>query len=1588
MIDASHQPLSPIRGRRPSTEASDQPTADSVSSPPSLPSAVDAAGGASGGPRSRYSFARSSISRASISSASSASSGLSLPASSQRASRRSFRRDRGIESSGVSSAMRAYTPQVHTFHEDLQEPPGSASGEVSPGTPSPGAGTRRSRMATPAACSAFSSSVLSSSSEDSISSLASSPNPSSLTSPTPLEDNGPEDEGLDGEDAFRDYAGREDCSSVPLTPSLGVDRFLSSGTCAFLRSRSSSSLTRGEPEGTPRMPYLDLCTSVQPALDSAPASRGYRRQHRSVSPASSLSTERPTSAAIRHAHRTAGTPFAAPRRAGPSVHFPSGLSSFNHRGGAAGVFAFSAATEGEGSEAVSSSGDESVVRGRGQVSFCSSPHSYEDDVTRASCRVADLSGRMQRPRHNAAFLVDPVVSASVCSHLYPRRTREGGPEIRHANGSASKAGNQLYIEGARELTPPRSLSPPAAADASRRAEGPGSRSHVSPGFVDLPSPSSLLLHLDEATTGTAVGEERRGGWRKFLASLAAMRARKWSSSDGKGMAPGAVTTTLGEDEDDPDPVTPSTASPPPPSLKGRVREMAAATRRASSACIRPGRLSGRCYFYMHLLSLLLLLCLVLLAGTLHHDQKIHRLRPKQVAELQLHTSQRLWAACARASSASASPLGPAAFLESSAVVASDVSLESGGARALEAAQAWHERISAPSFLRICRHVGRGWLPSGRARGEESSDGAAAAVTSNEGDPGKDLGLSAESVTAGKILSCFLRPCEGTGSSPSPSCMHWPSASSLEAGARFPTCRASPAWRGLDDLAQLCLPLVELQADVPAKTASAALGPASGDARADAQAGCDTWRSTMLQQSGLSETCAAASSAGVCQANSASRATTAALSNENAAPATPGSSADPASPSGSGLALPAFSFPRSVSFFFFHREGLPASFLDPERHVLACTEVDSPFLHLFSSLRTSDAYRMFSASFVSLLSSVSTVFSPHEGDDRTHEGAPPAGDKSKQTGELVARKSHDETSAGPFTLETRARACKQIFRGAACSASLADFELGVVSLLAASCQQSCRDRASRLGCLDEDLAADAKRQRAGAYASTLRAAFGNLLPQFFLLSYESALAAQEATETASASQGAAAAGQGPPSQGTESPPPHLSPVLPVDRHAVASDAYAPLPSFLPQSSLLFDFAVFATPCYPFSRFLHRRLVSWGGLQFHILLFGGWIHSLFAPEPLTLLHVPRAFFLVLVSAYRGLVLYEGLNWIEKAVWARNTHCGRPEERNPSEASTPTTDKETSGDGAQQEPSPDNRGTATRSQATEEDGERTRPDTSSTEDGASSGDKTNSEGGWWARKDLSDHVVLYVMAIVFMSIEVSAARSSHAPPSFSEVPTPTTGADASRRRARWFTCLPPCLLPRKISSFLYILVFAYYGILFLCCLHMAYYTAVFFHTPEEIWAGLTVGLCFLVLPIILVLEVLEKPSLQRIGIGSGEKKAAERAAAAAAAASASAAGAQNQAGGDEPAGGASPRVGKTRRGSRTVATDEHAGSATEAGAAVSGGVEGSSRESNKASAVRLAERGVAHAENRDGECQSAEETARRGVRDGGCARGTHAL
>ncbi|OEH73834.1 inositol phospholipid synthesis protein scs3p [Cyclospora cayetanensis] len=151
-----------------------------------------------------------------------------------------------------------------------------------------------------------------------------------------------------------------------------------------------------------------------------------------------------------------------------------------------------------------------------------------------------------------------------------------------------------------------------------------------------------------------------------------------------------------------------------------------------------------------------------------------------------------------------------------------------------------------------------------------------------------------------------------------------------------------------------------------------------------------------------------------------------------------------------------------------------------------------------------------------------------------------------------------------------------------------------------------------------------------YASALRAATGGLLPSAFLRLFDQEKQAPSAASAARLWEISVAPSETPP---------------PGEVSEAAEYAQSEKGAFgsLPLVSLQPEFAAFGTPCYPLARFLHQRLLGWGGLQLHLLLLGGWGFSLFSAAPLTLVHVPRAAFLSLLILYRGICLYTGFNWL---------------------------------------------------------------------------------------------------------------------------------------------------------------------------------------------------------------------------------------------------------------------------------------------------------------------------------------------------------
>ncbi|PFH34252.1 hypothetical protein BESB_074040 [Besnoitia besnoiti] len=1569
MVDASvHRPVSPLRSRRSSAEQRES-AASAVPFPPfsrpspSLPHGFESRaslsvvpppasgyGGCMAGASSPASVGSASSVSSMSSSSSSVASAFSMRASSSASSRAGVAEAAGGESR--SSALSASPAHAHTpaatpawpRHPHASDTGAAALRSLSPGSPSSvdsraTAGSRRPLDVPAAGPRPFSSSgLLSSPSEESNSSL--SPVPSSLTSPTPVEERAPDDE--DAASLPPSYDERGDGRPLTLSPSFNCKRdgTPSSGLRLFPGSSYSSASSRRESaDATPTVRYRESTAFASSFGPPSPFTRPRRLPRHAAGAASSLHSRRRSSASS--AYDVSARPVVRAR--------PAAGAERPERARDADARRFSLVAVGpaevDSDTLASSSGEESSPSAHETPAefFDRRPafHGSEDEYFGAhpsSCAGATFSGASHS--RQAAFFVDSGSLSPARAHTATRTLRAAvtyGASRAAPEAACLQHGHRhrhlLYAEDvAAQQTPARARSPRFAVEACLSGESGSvagrTRTISSPSLLDLPSSpsprSSLRLPLDdEAAAGPTEGEDHRrgGGWRKFLTSLAAMRARRRRrTTDGSDSLPGgdAATVVPGDEEEDGDsgPHSTFSASPQPPaSLASRLADALTAARDACVACMRPGRLPGRTYFYLLLVWLLLLLFLVLCLGTRHHEQKLYRLRPKQVAELQLHTTQRLWSACLRSSSATPNPSSPNASLAPLSGLPVPPACASLFFPAVDSF-ALGDGVSLPSLHRVCRQVGPVLLASAGKRqlGANAQQNLHEVSLQHRGDP------SPEAVTAGALLTYFLQPCEPPaetqGASAARPLAPCPSRSPAADAASCELLRGaqrggSGAWRALAALSDWCLSLKGPQVDSSfgsaEKPAALSGAPEAAETRASQTEGSPP-RSRKPSGREEGESCAASSSAGMCVRDSA-RLTVSSLSDAwSRAHA-------PASLPGVSGSSPVFAFPRNVSFFFFHSEGLPSSFLGSARELLVCTEADAPLSHVFALLQRSPAYVSAAAAFSSFSATLFRALPLPalrvSGGGDAPERLRPGLDSDKQTGGPAAVAAPERANR----VSPREGACvgpgggeRQGAQGLLCAEEHSDFEHGVVSLLAASPspQRDCLSNPER--CLRTAAAAGTRGEsatgdRLEAYASTLRAAFGNLLPHVFLLNYESALAAREAEETR-------VAGSDPLSpawfSGDSASHSHKSPG--------SSPSFYPLTSLLPDSSLLFDFSVFSTPCYPLSRFLHRRLVSWGGLQLHLLLFGGWLHSLFASEPLTLLHVPRALFLALLSAYRGAVLYDAVNWLEKTFWKQTVGLSPPEELAPDAGAGSLAGnggaKETRRGGSELEslPARGDAATSARTPGAADETAQTRsgvsgdgahgvagvargpgPGTPASSGGQTAsgrgatgegGDERSGGGAWQRRRDFSDHVVLYVMAIVFIAIEVSAARSSHAPPTVAPgAPAPPSGAAEASAPRQFFTHFA-FRFSRTLSSLLYAAVFIYYSLIFASCLYMAYYTARFFHTPEEIWLGLAAGCLFLVLPIILILEVLERPSLQRIGIGSGEKKAAERAAAAAAA------------------------------------------------------------------------------------------------------------
>lgn len=309
------------------------------------------------------------------------------------------------------------------------------------------------------------------------------------------------------------------------------------------------------------------------------------------------------------------------------------------------------------------------------------------------------------------------------------------------------------------------------------------------------------------------------------------------------------------------------------------------------------------------------------------------------------------------------------------------------------------------------------------------------------------------------------------------------------------------------------------------------------------------------------------------------------------------------------------------------------------------------------------------------------------------------------------------------------------------------------------------------------------ERLVTYAAALRAFTSGLLPAVFLCKWRSQ----------SLSQGKCDDDSGFPEEARSAAP---------FAAAAASWSLHSLPG-----ELAFDFSNWISPCYPFARFLHARLLGLGGLELHLILAGGWLHSVLSAAPVTLVHVPRAAFVAALSLYRGLLLFVGLNVVQSKVL-----------------------------------------------------ELLRP--------AEEGAEWTLRG--WEDFDLSDHVVLYVLVVIVASIETAAAINGWRRSFGGEEALPAGAASRRPRRGAG-------LFRTSLSAAPAVAVSAYYAVVCGCCFFMAFYTALFFHTPLEVWGAFAVGLLFLLAPTLLILEGLQTPSLRRLGLlstAAPQRKAASNA------------------------------------------------------------------------------------------------------------------
>lgn len=709
-----------------------------------------------------------------------------------------------------------------------------------------------------------------------------------------------------------------------------------------------------------------------------------------------------------------------------------------------------------------------------------------------------------------------------------------------------------------------------------------SSSTVFPSFVlhdvSPPSPPATLPPVEDDEPRELEGHVKRdgerglGGWRRFMRYLIAMHARRkvkgtsYGEGEGAGLSleavePGGPALAYGvAEKQDGSAATPR--SSPKASIPSKVDTKLSPGKR-STACQQSGaprsfassfswgnlmtfprRLSGRCFFYVLLLFLLFLLFTVLLFGTLHHKQKIYRLRPKQTAELQRQTLQRLYWELFGCGSETASGAGDdtnSNMVSVSGLRPQDSPKDHHQLFARTPLRLSQARVSLASFRNVCklmeslgRFVGDSHTYEDQHEvSQESKGDGDGSVSKRKAMQNSSVGTSADAVAAW-LVSRLLQPCpfcqegdkraeQGVCSSckneafsplrslqcSSGCCCSWPPS------FVSPACRAVASSANLSDIYASCsIQSSRVSLDLLSGWCvdTGVSGIYSDDHLENggslSKRGTSSLSCTSVTGDGSKTRCPVSSS----------------VLPGGAHVSTDVLHAKPPScvPSQAFNFFSPSPFPRNLLLFFFHEYGLPTSFLDPDRPLLVCTEADDPVHRLLVSLSSLSWLRQLVSSSVSFISSTffektdrSTVLSSVLDEQQGSKGALRDGHSRNNMkssvipfsdvsfSELMQRCNHNNSSSLPGSHPLP-------------DCSWLDFEAIILSLLASSHGRHSGVMSGRTSSFASAFASSTSlrfslpsnlknlagsSKRAVAYIDALRVSFGGLLPYYFLQSLD-------------------------------------------------------------------------------------------------------------------------------------------------------------------------------------------------------------------------------------------------------------------------------------------------------------------------------------------------------------------------------------------------------------------------------------------------------------------------------------------------------